>query len=147
MLYSKQITISAGTTAILSSKTIFKVSKGVITNIWINFPNGCNNLVFLRLYHEGHPFLPVNQDNYIRGNNYTYQFPVMYEITDEPMIITAELWSPDTSHDHTIDILFLVLPKEVVMPVGATEGILESLKSLVLRPIIITEAEREEIQT
>ena len=137
MLYSKQIKLSSGATEATATKTYFKVNKGVISTIWIVFPAGCAGLVKLRIYHEGHPFLPVNQNNYIRGNDYTFVFPVMYEITEEPMILTVEAWNEDGNYDHTIDILFLILPKSVVLPVGATEGILESLKSLVLHPMII----------
>ena len=145
MLYSKQITISANTSQANASKSYFKVNKGVISNVWITFPAGCAGLVKLRIYHEGHPFLPVNADNYLRGDNYTFQFPVMYEITEEPMILTVEAWNEDDTYDHTIDILFLILPKNVVLPVGATEGILESLKSLVIRPLVITEIQGRDV--
>ncbi len=145
MLYSKQITVLTTHTQAAPSKSYFKVNKGVISNIWITFPSGCAGLVKLRIYHEGHPFLPVNADNYIRGDNYTFQFPVMFEITEEPMILTVEAWNEDEVYDHTIDVLFLILPKSVVLPVGATEGILESLKSLVIRPLVITEIQKGEI--
>lgn len=144
MLYSKQITLTKGGTEITATKTSFKVNRGVITNIWITFPDGCAGHAKLRIYHEGHPFLPVNKDNYIRGNDYTFQFPVMYEITSEPMVLTVEAWNDDDTNDHTVDILVLILPKRVVMPVGATEGIMESLKSLVLHPIIIKQEGEEE---
>ncbi|MEK0337767.1 MAG: hypothetical protein QQN41_10080 [Nitrosopumilus sp.] len=145
MLYSKQITISANTTEANATKNYFRVNKGIISTLWITFPPGCAGLVKMRMYHEGHPFIPVNQDNYIRGDNYTFVFPVMYEITEEPMILTVEIWNDDETYEHTIDILFLILPKGFVLPVGATEGILESLKSLVIRPLVITEIQRSEL--
>ena len=145
MLYSKQITISASTTQANAVKKYFKVNKGVISTIWITFPAGCAGLVKLRIYHEGHPFVPVNADNYIRADNYTFVFPVMYEITEEPMILTVEIWSDDDTYNHTVDILFLILPKNVVLPVGAGEGILESLKSLIIRPLVIKEVVIKEV--
>ena len=145
MLYSKQITIAASTTQANASKSYFKVNKGVISNMWITFPAGCAGLVKLRIYYEGHPFIPVNQDNYLRGDNITFQFPVMFEITEEPMRLTVEAWNEDATYSHTIDVMFLILPKNVVLPVGATEGILESLKSLVIRPLVITEIQRSEL--
>ncbi len=145
MLYSKQITLSSGATEATSTKTYFKVNKGVISDFWITFPPGCAGLVKLRVYHEGHPFLPVNKDNYLRGDNYTFRFPVMFEITEEPMRLTVEAWNEDDTYTHTVDIMFLILPKNVVLPVGATEGILESLKSLVIRPLVITEIQRGEL--
>lgn len=144
MLYSKQIPLTLGKTEAESTKRYFKVNKGVISDIWITFPAGCAGLVKMRIYHEGHPFVPVNKDNYIRGDNYTFRFPVMFEITEEPMRLTVEAWNEDEKYDHTIDVLFLILPKGVVLPVGATEGILESLKSLVIRPLVIQEIQKGE---
>jgi len=144
MLYSKQITLSAGKTESTSTKTYFKVNKGVISDVWVTFPAGCAGLVKMRIYHEGHPFLPVNKDNYLRGDNYTFRFPVMFEILEEPMRLTVEAWNEDATYNHTVDIMFLILPKALVLPVGATEGILESLKSLVLHPIVIKEVSKEE---
>ncbi len=137
MLYSKQIKLTHGKTQSTATRAQFKVNKGVISDFWITFPAGCAGLVKLRIYHEGHPFLPVNQDNYLRGDNITFSFPVMFEIIEEPMLLTVEAWNEDATYDHTVDIMFLILPKALVLPVGATEGILESLKSLVLHPMII----------
>ena len=137
MLYSKQITLLAGKTEAEATKSYFKVNKGIIYRVWITFPPGCAGLVKLRIYHEGHPFLPVNQDNYLRGDSVSFEFPMFYEITEEPMLLTVEGWNEDETYNHIVDIMFFVLPKGYVLPVGATEGILESLKSLVLHPMII----------
>jgi len=143
MLYSKQITIPANTSSTSPLRRYFKVNKGIIYRVWITFPAGCAGLVKLRIYHEGHPFLPVNADNYLRGDSYTFEFPMFYEITEEPQLITIEAWNEDTTYSHTIDVLFLILPKNYVLPVGATEGILESLKTLVLHPMIIETKSKE----
>ena len=145
MLYSKQITLLAGKTEAEATRTSFKVNKGVISDVWITFPAGCAGLVKMRIYHEGHPFLPVNQDNYLRGDNYTFRFPVMFEIIEEPMLLTVEAWNEDATYNHTVDVLFLILPKSLVLPVGATEGILESLKSLIIRPLVIKQEIKERI--
>lgn len=146
MLYSKQIKLTKGNTEATATRTYFKVNKGVIYRVWITFPPGCAGLVKLRIYHEGHAFLPVNQDNYIRGNAYTFEFPMFYEITEEPTILQVEAWNEDDAYDHTIDVLFLIVPKAVVLPMGSTEGILESLKSLIIRPLIIREITKKEAE-
>ena len=145
MLFSKQISVSASTTEANATPTYIRIRKGVISKVWITFPAGCAGLVKMRVLHGGHPFIPVNADNYIRGDNYTFELPVMYEITAEPTILTVLVWNDDDTYSHTVDILFLVLDKSLVLPVGATEGILESLKSLVIRPMVITEIQRSEL--
>lgn len=145
MLFSKQITVPASTTEANAETIYIKIQRGVISKVWVTFPAGCAGLVKMRVLHGGHPFIPVNADNYIRGNDYTFELPVMYEITDHPTIITVKVWNEDNTYIHTVDILFLVLDKRLVLPVGATEGILESLKSLVLHPIVIKEVSSDKI--
>ena len=144
MLFSKQITVSASTTEVDATSVYIKIRKGVLSRVWITFPAGCAGLVKMRVLHGGHPFIPVNQDNYLRGDNYTFELPIMYEITDHPTILTVKIWNDDDTYDHTVDVLFLVLDKSLVLPVGSTEGILESLKSLVIRPLVIKEVQTPE---
>jgi len=133
MLHSKHITIPANTTEANATKTRFKVNQGVIYRVWINFPPGCAGLARLRIFHEGHPFLPVDDDAYINGNDYVYEYPVMYEIKEAPEEITIEAWNLDDTYDHTLDVQFLIIPKEWVLPVGSYEGIIAALKSLFVR--------------
>ena len=133
MLHSKQITLSSGQTEATSTKTRFKVNRGVIFRVWITFPSGCVGLVKMRILHEGHPILPVNADAFIRGNNFTFEIPLFFEILDEPQQITIEAWNEDDTYDHEIDVQLLILHKSLVLPVGATEGIMESLSNLIIR--------------
>jgi len=56
-----------------------------------------------------------------------------YEVPTEPFRITFEGWNEDDTYPHTITLMLLVLPKNVILPIGATEGILESLSALVIR--------------
>ena len=144
MLYSNQITIPANTQGSAPTSTKIKLSLGFIHTIWLTFPPGCVGLVKIRMLIDGHPFLPVHQDSYISGDGYTFPFPVMFEITDEPMTLTVEAWNDDDTYNHSIQVIILVLPKELILPSGSTEGILESLKTLVLRPIVIQQAATEE---
>jgi len=145
MLFSKQITVSADTSETNAIPTYIKIQTGVVSKVWITFPAGCAGLVKMRVLHGGHPFIPVNADNYLRGDNFTFELPVMYEITDHPTILSVLVWNEDATYSHTVDILILVLPKALVLPTGATEGILESLKTLVLHPMIIKEVYPEAV--
>ena len=137
MLYSKSISVPPNTKETSPILQRIKVSVGYIFRAWINFPPGCAGLVKLRVFLEDSPILPVNSSDFIRGDGYVYEYPVYIEITSEPMILKVQLWSEDDTYTHTIDVQFLILPKSLIMPVGSTEGIMESLKSLVLHPIII----------
>ena len=130
MLHSKHITLAANKTEAQATLTRFKVNQGVIFRVWLNFPPGCAGLVRVRMYHEGHPFLPVDKEAYIVGDAYTFVYPVFYEIKQPPENITIEAWNTDEVYQHTIHVQFLIIPKEWVQPVGAYEGVIAALKSL-----------------
>ena len=130
MLHSKQISFAANKTEATSTFTRFKVNIGLIYRIWVSFPAGVHNLVNLRIFHEGHPFLPVDKDAFITGENYTYVYPIFYEIKEEPALITVQCWNTDETFAHTINIQLLIIDKAFVQPTGATEGIIAALRSI-----------------
>lgn len=133
MLHSKHITLPPRGTESTSLTTQFRVNQGVIYRVWLTFPSGCAGLVKVRVYHEGHPFLPVDKDAYIQGDDYVFEYPVFYEIKEPPELITVEAWNEDDTHTHSIDFQLLIIPKEWVQPVGAYEGVIAALKSIFTR--------------
>lgn len=136
MLHSKHITLPKGKTEATATISRFKFNKGVVSRVWIAFPPGCAGLVKLKCSHEGHPFLPVEEDAYIRGDSYTFDIPLMYEIKDNNEIVTIKAWNEDDVYDHEIDVMFLIVDKMWVQPVGAYEGIVAALASIFRRPPI-----------
>ena len=130
MLHSKHITLTANKAESDATKTRFKVNKGVIYRVWLEFPPGCKALVKFRMYLDEHPILPVEKDAYIVGNAYTFVYPLMVEIKTEPQTITIEAWNTDEVNNHTINVQLLIIPKEWVQPIGAYEGVIAALNSL-----------------
>ena len=133
MLHSRQITLTAGGSSANPTKTSFLANQGVIARAWITFPPGCAGLVKVRILHGGHPFIPVDPNQYLRGDSYTYEIPAMYEITDVPELIIVEAWNEDDTYNHTIDVQLLIIEKAWGQPVGAYEGIIAALKSIFTR--------------
>ncbi|KYK27430.1 hypothetical protein AYK26_07025 [Euryarchaeota archaeon SM23-78] len=130
MLYSEHITFPYGQTENTATRLHFRVNRGVINFVWIIFPPGCAGLVKVRLYQEGHPFLPSQKDEFIRGDAYTFKIPVMYEVKGAPEQMTIEGWNEDDTYDHSIDFMFLVLPKWVTWPAYALSTMFERLIAL-----------------
>ena len=130
MLHSKHITLTKNKTEAEATSTRFTVNQGVIFRVWLTFPPGCAGLVKLRIFHEGHPFLPVDNNAFISGDGFVFEYPVMFEITTPPENITIKAWNEDEVYNHTIDVQFLIIPKAWVQPVGASEGIIAALRSL-----------------
>lgn len=133
MLYAKHVTFPSGQTEATKSVTHFSINKGWIYRAWLIFPAGCAGLVKVRVEHEGHPIIPINKSDYIKADNYTFELPMFYEVSEEPYQITFEGWNEDESYNHEITLMLLILPKNYILPIGATEGIMESLSNLIIR--------------
>lgn len=133
MLYSKHVTFPFGQTEATKTVKHFHINKGWIYRAWLIFPPGCAGLVKVRVEHKGHPIIPVNKSDYVKANDYTFKFPMFYEVKTTPYQITFEGWNEDDTYDHEISLMLLVLPKAFILPVGAVEGIMESLSKLIIR--------------
>ena len=130
MLHSKHITLPANRTEATATYTRFMVNQGVIYRVWVTFPAGCAGLVKVRISFGGHPFLPVESNAYISGDNYVFEYPVMFEIKEPPEQIKIQAWNEDDIYCHTIDVQFSIIDKAWVQPIGAYEGVIAALKSL-----------------
>ena len=133
MLYSKHVLFPAAQTEATKTISRFNINKGWIYRAWLIFPPGCAGLVKIRVLHQGHPIIPVNKTDYVKADNYTFELPMYYPVPTEPFRVTFEGWNEDDSYDHTITLMLLVLPKAFILPVGAVEGIMESLSNLIIR--------------
>ena len=133
MLYAKHVTFPLGKTEATKTIRHFHINKGWIYRAWVIFPPGCAGLVKIRVLHQGHPIIPINKSDYVKADDYVFELPMYFEVKSEPFRITFEGWNEDETYPHTITLMLLVLPKEVILPIGATEGIMESLSSLVIR--------------
>lgn len=133
MLHAKHITIPANTTQAAAVYSRFMVNQGVIYRAWVTFPAGCAGLVKLRIYFGGHPFLPVESDAYISGDNFVFEYPIMFEIKEPPEQITIQAWNDDDTYPHAVDVQFSIVDKAWIQPIGAYEGIIAALKSLFVK--------------
>lgn len=137
MLHSVHVTFPYGQTEATATFRRFKVNRGIIHQIFVTFPPGCCGLVKFRIYHEGHPILPSTKTEYIYGDDYTFPFFVFHPILTEPQLITIEGWNEDSVYNHTLQFLFSIVDKKYIMPVGSTEGIIESMKSLFYPQVMV----------
>jgi len=133
MLYAKHVTFPSGKTELTKTRKHFHISKGWIYRAWLIFPPGCAGLVKVRVLHQGHPIIPINKSDYVKADDYVFELPMYFEVPTEPYRVTFEGWNEDDTYNHTITLMLLVLPKSYILPVGAVEGIMESLSNLIIR--------------
>ena len=130
MLYSKHITLSSGGTEATASSENFTINKGLIYRAWLIFPKGCAGLVKARVHHHGHPIIPVNKSDYMVGENYVFEIPLFFEVTSQPYRVTFEGWNEDDTYDHTIQVVFSIIPKWIAYPYIMLTQIMEGFTKL-----------------
>ena len=143
MLYTKDITFTKDGSLINQISSNIKAARGVIHKIDIIFPSGCAGLVKVAIFLGSAPVTPSTAGMTISGNDEIVTIPEFINLRKDFNIITIKGFNIDDTFDHTIFFRIYVLPKEVLLPVGATEGILAALKTLVLHPIVIKGLEGE----
>ncbi len=133
MLYIEPIKPPANTTEANPLVKTFKVWKGVIHSIDIFIPSGHKGLAKLQIFHEGHIIMPANEDEFISGNRGWVRGKFFIDLKNLTNDIFLRAWNDDDTYDHEFIVHMGVLPKFALLTVGATEGLVRSLKSLFLR--------------
>lgn len=145
MLYSIDITTPKNTPETSKKITKLKVSDGVIHKVGIVFPSGCAGLVKIQMFEGGHQFISSTEGQYLSGDGEVVTIPDFYEIKRAPRYITIKTWNEDDTYDHTLQIRIYMLPKKYLMPAGATEGIIESMRALFLPKEVIERTLEEKV--
>ena len=91
-----------------------QLTKGVITHWWVGFPDGCADYVHATVYEFEHQILPRGEDEDLFWNNYVFEIPEHYELTEEPYEIEVRAWSEDDSYDQYVVVGVALEPLEEV---------------------------------
>lgn len=96
--------VPAGTVETNPATKRIQLTEGVITQWWIGFPPGCNDLVHVAVYEFEHQILPRGEDEDLYWGGYVYEIPENYELVDEPYEIEVRAWNEDDIYEHTITV-------------------------------------------
>jgi hypothetical protein len=110
MFYSYRVLLPANTPINNPVIQVLRISQGIITNIEVEFPAGCQGLAFIQLSYETAPILPYNPTVYLVSDNRTIQSPIEFEAFIPPYEIIARGYNLDDSYDHTINIGISITP-------------------------------------
>lgn len=133
MQYTIDVTFPKGKSRASQTKSTLKLAKGIIHKIDIAFPSGCVGLVNVQIFLGGHPIAPSTQGQVYKGDDEVIIIPEFEELSSVLNLISIKGWNEDTLYDHTVLFRLYVLPKSVLLPIGAQEGIIASLRSLFVR--------------
>ena len=132
--------VPAGTTQKAPVEVLLTAAPGVIHQVEIVFPDGCNNHVYCAIYRFEHQIFPSNGSEYFIGNDETIKFRDFYELKVNPSIIKILLWAPDTTFDHKITVRLGILDSRFVEIVPEWIKTLEKISEVFTIPVAAEEA-------
>jgi hypothetical protein len=104
---SRQVSFTRPTTTVLAAtQTVVAADcpvDGLITNITLHFPNGCNALVELSCFVNQEQILPVS--GFIALNDATKEFPIFKKVTKKS-VLRVLVVNRDGGFPHTPSIIF-----------------------------------------
>jgi len=86
---------------------------GDITEVEILFPAGCGGKVHVAVFYHEHQIYPTNLDASFVGDDTHITISDRYAITALPLEVELRGWSPDAEYDHTIEVSFTVVEREM----------------------------------
>lgn len=131
MWYHVPLLVPAGTLELSPVHVDIKLTHGVVVYLGVGFPQGCRQLVKVRLKRALFQVLPLNPeepaswDGGIEGGAYHYL------LTDEPYQFEAYGYAPLATQDHTVTIFVSLLPQAIAEAGLQSGGILSRLAKLI----------------
>ncbi len=133
MMFAQQLTVTKNTTSLTPVHMFMKLTRGVIHQIDVQFPPGCSDLVRVFLQREAHQIFPVTAGQTVGADTFVISGKMFQELNDHPLSVDVFAHNLDDTFDHTIEVRVWVLPKFAIMPAGAAEGLIQSLRSVFAR--------------
>ena len=104
MIYTASITTTAGGSKQAATRTIIKVTKGLIWNMEVFFPPGCTGLTHVQFFDGSYQILPASPGNTLIGDGQLLRYDDLYLKEAAPFELVIVSWNEDTFYDHTIQI-------------------------------------------
>lgn len=121
MFYSKNITVTHGTTEATAEETELELSAGVIHQVDILFPVNANREVYVKLLQATYQLIPTNRDDSIRANNTVISTREFYELIPGANILTVKAWNVHAADDFMISVNIGILPRRILQPFSFQE--------------------------
>ena len=131
MLFSYEITVPANTLKTAPVEQEMALAAGVIRQVAIQFPAGCNALVHVQVMERDHQLFPTNLDTDIAASGFVLQWAEDYELVDAPYSLKAVLWNDDDTYQHKITLWFAVLEPEKARAATEAVSFLGRLRTLI----------------
>ena len=149
MIYLKQITTPANTSASSPKKTVMKISGGLVYRLEIEFPPGPYGLLHCYIKDGNYQVWPSDNSVDFVGDNSKIAFDDLYLKTIPPLTFDIFTYNLDDTYEHTLIIRLGVVSAEIFMarflPHYGFDHFLEQLKLMQFDQQEMHEEERQAI--
>lgn len=108
-----------------------QLTEGVIKRWWIGFPDGCADLVHVSIYEFEHQLIPRGEDEDLFWNNYIFEIPDSYHLTEEPYTLEVRAWNEDDTNRQYVVVGVALEPEEEVTLADLYESFKMFLSTLI----------------
>lgn len=130
MLYDFALPVPADRKETAPVEAEAKLTHGVITHVWVQFPPGCHGMVYTYIRRGLHQVWPTNPDSKFCADDYVIDWDEYYELFEEPFSFIVGGYSPGTTYSHEITFRFEVTPQELAERGMEQMGIIERIGRL-----------------
>jgi len=131
MFYAWDIIIPKNTSEKEPVTQILKLTRGVITDLQIEFPDGCKKLVKVRLLHAEFQLVPLSRGEWVTGDGETVPTEPYYPIRHEPFALKFIGCSPGTYYPHKVTVRVRMLPEWIATPWQVMKDFVSVIKKLI----------------
>jgi hypothetical protein len=85
-----------------------KLTEGVITQVWLFHPEGCQGLAHAAIFEGDHQLWPHNRGSSYHGNDVPMTWADEYELK-APALLKLKTWNLDDTYPHTVYVRITVL--------------------------------------
>lgn len=110
MIFDVHLLTPANTPQSSPLETQIPIIKGTITQMFVQFPPGCNALAHLKLLWGLYQLFPSNEQGDFASGGETIPWAENIDVGTEPLQLTAVTWNEDTEYDHTITVRIVMQP-------------------------------------
>ena len=113
MVFCATITSTADKTEKEKTRTILKVTKGLIYHFEIYFPPGSQGLLHVRILDGSYCLLPSTPSESLSGDNVDFPHEDLYLKETEPFELNIDHWNEDEQYEHTFYCYVSMVSKDV----------------------------------
>ena len=129
MYYDFSVTIPANTAKVAATKTVLKLTNGIIHRVEIQFPAGCAGLAHCQISQALHQRYPTNPQGDFSSDDFIIGIDDSLEFFAKPLELVATCWNTDDTYPHTLSIrIGLVESKAALLTIKVMTGMSKFLR-------------------